>query len=97
MKIPLTPANSISVSPFPPALTPDNILYEQIRQQFQTQLQLQEQFQVLLQSQQNGNGGIGIGQGPPSQHDTTTESSTNGSIKDRKETREELMQRHGFH
>ena len=51
----------------------------------------------LLQSQQNGNGGIGIGQGPPSQHDTTTESSTNGSIKDRKETREELMQRHGFH
>lgn len=73
VKTPLTPANSISQS----AITPDGILYEQIRQQFQNQLQLQEHYQNLLQAQQDH------------------EKQNGGSS--RKETREELMQRHGFH
>jgi len=72
-KTPLTPTNSLA--PTTPALhqqssaiTPDAVILEQIRQQFQNQMQLQEHFNNLVAQQQ----------------------------KVKSETREELLQRHGF-
>jgi len=74
-KTPLTPANSLA-PPTPglqlqqqsSAITPDAVILEQIRQQFQNQMQLQEHFNNLVAAQQ----------------------------KVKSETREELLQRHGF-
>ena len=73
---PQTPTNSIAPATMPTtpglqlssAITPDVLILEQIRQQFQNQMQLQEHFNNLVAAQQ----------------------------KDRPESREELLQRHGF-
>ena len=73
-KTPLTPANSLAPpTPVPSlpaaAMTPDAIVFEQIRQQFQNQMQLQEHYNNLVAQQQ---------------------------LAAKGETREELLQRHGF-
>lgn len=49
----LTPGNSLSVTPqaMTSGLTPDVLLFEQIRQQFQNHLQLQEQYQMMAQQE----------------------------------------------
>ena len=56
LKTPLTPANSLAPttpvpSSLPSVMTPDAILFEQIRAQFQNQLQLQEHYNSLLAQQ----------------------------------------------
>ena len=98
-KTPLTPANSISVTPIntTTAITPDGLLFEQIRQQF-TQLNFQqEQYNNLLQAQQQ--------QHPNVEQNGNLAASANFRVGkamsldagNRKvETTEELLQRHGF-
>ena len=97
--LPLTPANSISVTPIntTTAITPDGLLFEQIRQQF-TQLNLQqEHYNNLLQAQQqnvteqNGNlaassANLRVGKA------MSLDAGNRGKV----ETTEELLQRHGF-
>ena len=60
-KTPLTPANSLApTTPNPlsssvqqsSAMTPDAVLFDQIRQQFQNQMQLQEHFNNVIVAQQ---------------------------------------------
>jgi len=99
-KTPLTPANSISVTPIntTTAITPDGLLFEQIRQQF-TQLNFQqEQYNNLLQAQQQQ-------QHPNVEQNGNLAASANFRVGkamsldagNRKvETTEELLQRHGF-
>ena len=59
-KTPLTPANSLApTTPVPQtvqqqsAMTPDAVLFDQIRQQFHNQMQLQEHFNNIVAQQQS--------------------------------------------
>ena len=98
-KTPLTPANSISVTPINPttAITPDGLLFEQIRQQF-TQLNLQqEHYNNLLQAQQQHqlveqNGNLAA----TSATFRVGKAMSLDAGGNKKETTEELIQRHGF-
>jgi hypothetical protein len=97
--LPLTPANSISVTPIntTTAITPDGLLFEQIRQQF-TQLNLQqEHYNNLLQAQQQHqnveqNGNLAASANLRVGKAMSLDAGNRGKV----ETTEELLQRHGF-